>query len=840
MRNNHPHAPKRPLRRNSRSARSQSRRPSLTRSVALWLGFILLGGTLVSGLALGAYLLYLDDIIRSQFEGKRWALPARVYARPLELFPGMALGADSFIRELELLRYRHLTKPYYSVNGPGTYSRHGDTIEVFVRGFAFWDGQEPARPLRLTFNGQTLAGLKNLGNQGKLGLVRMEPLEIAGIYPAHQEDRILVKRRDIPPVLIDALIAMEDQDFYSHFGIDPKGIARALLANLRAGRTVQGGSTLTQQLVKNFFLTNERTLKRKFTEAFMAMLVEWRYSKDEILEAYSNEVYLGQDGSRAIHGLGLASRFYFDRPLTELDLHHMALLVGLVNGPSKYDPRRHPDQAKKRRALVLDVMVNQGLVSAEDAATGKQKPLDVSAQPPSGITRYPAFLDLVQRQLQKYYRKEDLTSEGLQIFTTLDPQVQAVAEQAIIKTLPSLEKTRAVTEQLQAATVIADTQSGEVLAIVGGRDVRLAGFNRALDAQRPAGSLLKPAIYLTALEHPTRYTLATLLDDSKPIIYTDNRGRRWSPDNYDKRFHGQVILRDALAHSYNIPAARLGLELDVLQVIETLQRLGIERELKPFPAILLGAVDLSPLEVAQLFETFASGGFRTPLRAIREVTDANGNPLKRYPLRVEKVIEPGPAYLITNALQQVVMSGTASALKQQLSPALGIAGKTGTTNDFRDSWFTGFSGNRLAVVWLGRDDNKPIGLSGSKGALPVWMNMMSKLNLESLDVTPPLGIETALIDPRTGLLADSHCANAKWLPFLSGSLPRLPAPCSADFFYSGGDYGAASGDKFGLHPSDLGRNAGSDVRYKHKQNEQRTSQSRRTDPITNFFKRLLE
>jgi penicillin-binding protein 1B len=409
-----------------------------------------------------------------------------------------------------------------------------------------------------------------------------------------------------------------------------------------------------------------------------------------------------------------------------------------------------------------------------------------------------------------------------------------------MKTLPSLEKAQAATEQLQAATVIADTQSGEVLAIVGGRDVRLAGFNRALDAQRPAGSLLKPAIYLTALERPNRYTLATLLDDSKPIIYTDNRGRRWSPDNYDRRFHGQIILRDALANSYNIPAARLGLELDVLQVIETLQRLGIERELKPFPSLLLGAVDLSPLEVAQLFETFASGGFRTPLRAIREVTDANGNPLKRYPLRVEKGIEPGPAYLITNALQQVVISGTASALKQQLSPALGIAGKTGTTNDFRDSWFTGFSGNRLAVVWLGRDDNKPIGLSGSKGALRVWMSMMSQLNLEPLNVMPPLGIETALIDPQTGLLADSQCANAQWLPFLSGSLPRLPAPCSAGFFYSGGDYRAASGDKFGLHPSDLERNADSDARYERKRDEQRTSPSGRTDPITNFFKRLLE
>jgi penicillin-binding protein 1B len=751
----------------------RKRRPSLLRAAAAWLGFMLLGGVLVGGFALGSYLVYLDGVIRTQFEGKRWALPARVYARPLELFPGMALSADPFARELELLRYRALPQP----EGPGTYSRSGETFDVILRSFTFWDGTEPSRQVRLVFKGNTLAAITSLDGQENPSLVRVEPLEIAGIYPAHPEDRILLKREQLPPVLVDTLLAVEDRTFYEHFGIDPKGIFRALLANLKAGRTVQGGSTLTQQLVKNFFLSNERTLQRKINEALMAVLVDWHYSKDEILETYSNEVYLGQDGNRAIHGLGLASRFYFDRDLAELDLHHLALLIGLINGPSKYDPRRHPELAKERRALVLDVMVEQQLISPQDATIARQMPLDVSPDPPSGITRYPAFLELVQRQLQQYYRKEDLTTEGLNIFTTLDPEVQEVAEQAIQERLPVLEKSRRKIAPLQAAAVVVSTQTADVLAVVGGRDVRLAGFNRALDAQRPVGSLLKPAIYLTALEHPDEYTLATLLDDTRPVVYTDGTGRQWSPHNYDRRFHGRVMLREALAHSYNIPTARLGLDLDVIQVIDTLKRLGIQHDMKPYPSLLLGAVDLAPLEVAQMYESIASGGFRMPLRAISEVTAADGKPLQHYSLDVEKVVEPGPAYLITNAMQQVVQQGTASAMKQKISPTLGIAGKTGTTDEYRDSWFTGFSGNKLAVVWVGRDDNEPIGMTGAQGALPVWMSLMGNLNLEPLDTPPPPEIETAMIDPGSGLRAGKHCGRAMSLPFLSGSVPHSASSC---------------------------------------------------------------
>lgn len=781
----------------------------LLRSLFSLLLSLLLGGLLLGAAGLGLYMVYLDGVIRTEFDRKRWALPAKVYARPLELFSGMPLSADAFAQELKLLRYRDVNCPVElpaapaesgkrsikrkpkppapetcvpppgggdSPSKPGSYARQGETFELVTREFAFWDGAEPARKVRVTFAGNILVDVTSLDGQEAPGLLRLDPPEIAGIYPAHYEDRILLKGKELPPVLVDTLLAVEDRSFFEHAGINPKGIFRALLANLRAGRTVQGGSTLTQQLVKNLFLSNERSVKRKFNEVLMAILIDARYGKDDILEAYSNAIYLGQDGSRAIHGFGLASQFFFGEALEDLDLHQLALLVGIIKGPSLYDPRKHPERAKERRALVLDVMAEQNLISAEDAAVAKEMPLDVTPQAASGITAYPAFLDLVQRQLRQYYRPEDLASEGLRVFTTLDPRVQAMAENTLANSLPPLERSQPKARPLQGAAVVTDTQTGEVLAMVGDREPKTFGFNRALDAKRLAGSLIKPVTYLTALEQPDRYTLMTPLNDS-PLVYTSG-GRRWTPANYDKRYHGRVTLRDALARSYNIPAVRVGLDLDVIKVVEMLQRLGFDRALKPYPSVLLGALEASPFEVAQVYATIANGGFRIPLRAIREVTDAQGKSLQHYAMDVVKVVEPGPAYLITHAMQQVVKAGTASAMKSKLSPDLNIAGKTGTTDDYRDSWFAGFSGDRLAVVWVGRDDNKPTGLSGASGALRVWMDLMAKLKLEPLDAPPPADIEQIWVEPRSGLRVSNGCRRGQPVPFLVGSEPRGSTSCA--------------------------------------------------------------
>ena len=792
----------------SRSSRSARKRLPLVGALLSLLFSLLLGGLLLGAAGVGLYMLYLDGVIRAEFDQKRWAVPAKVYARPLELFSGMPLSADAFAQELKLLRYRDVNcplepapppeagkrtikrkpkRPAQEVCAPppgggeplfkpGSYARKGEIFEVMTRDFIFWDGAEPARKVRVNFAGNILVDVVSLDEREAPGLLRLDPPEIAGIYPAHYQDRILLNGEDLPPALVDTLLAVEDRSFFEHAGVNPKGIFRALLANLRAGRTVQGGSTLTQQLVKNLFLSNERSMKRKINEILMAILIDARYGKNDILEAYSNAIYLGQDGSRAIHGFGLASQFFFGEALEDLDLHQLALLVGMIKGPSLYDPRKHPDKAKERRDLVLDVMAEQNLIGPEDAAIAQEMPLDVTPEAASGITAYPAFLELVQRQLRQYYKPEDLVSEGLRVFTTLDPRLQAIAESTVASSLPALERSQPRARPLQGAAVVTDTQTGEVLAIVGDRAPKTMGFNRALDTRRLAGSLIKPVTYLTALEQPDRYTLMTLLNDG-PLVYTSG-GRRWRPTNYDKRHHGRVTLRDALARSYNIPAVRVGLDVDVIKVVEMLHRLGFERELKPYPALLLGALDASPFEIAQVYASIASGGFRIPLRAIREVADATGKPLQHYEMDVVKVVESGPAYLVTHAMQQVVKAGTASAMKSKLSSSLNIAGKTGTTDDYRDSWFAGFGGDRLAVVWLGRDDNKPTGLSGGSGALRVWMNLMAKLKLEPLDAPPPADVEEIWVEPRSGLRVGQGCRRGQKVPFLVGSEPRSTASCA--------------------------------------------------------------
>jgi penicillin-binding protein 1B len=569
--------------------------------------------------------------------------------------------------------------------------------------------------------------------------VRLDPALIASIYPTHNEDRVLLRREQLPPLLVKTLLAVEDRKFYQHFGVDPKGILRAAFENLRAGRTVQGASTLTQQLVKNFYLTQERTLERKLNEAYMAILLDWRYDKDEILTAYANEVYLGQDGDRGIHGFGLGSRFYFNRDVDELDVAQTAMLVGILKGPSELNPRRDPERVIERRNLVIDLMAHHQVISRADAEQAKAAPLgivDGGARPSS---EYPAFIQLVRRQLRRDYREEDLRSEGLRIFTTLDPLTQAHVENAVRERLPQLDRSRRLpVGTLETAAVVTSVAQGEVLAIVGGRDTDYAGFNRALDAVRPIGSLIKPVIYLKALSQPERYSLATPIQD-KPVNLRV-AGKMWRPKNYDHSVHGTVPLYRALVKSYNLATVNLGLALGVDEVASFLKDLGAVREIDRVPAMLLGSVSLPPVEVAQVYQTIAAEGFRAPLRAIREVLDASGRPLNRYPLAVESVVSAESAYLTQWAMRRVVTQGTATWLKRRLPSGLTVAGKTGTTNDMRDSWFAGFSGDKVVVAWVGRDDNKPMGLSGSTGALRVWGDIVASVDTQSLQDLAPEGI----------------------------------------------------------------------------------------------------
>lgn len=720
---------------------------------------------LVGFVLAGSLLIYLDATIRYTFDGKKWSLPAQVYARPLELYSDRKLDQQDLEYELEQLGYRQVN----SANNSGEWSKRGRRVEIFTRGFSFADEKEAARKVAIEFSGKRIEGLYTQGRD--LALMRLDPIQIGGIYPRHGEDRVLVRLDDVPPTLSAGLVAVEDRNFYRHFGVSPLGILRAAWANLRSGRVVQGGSTLTQQLVKNYYLTRQKTLVRKAIEAAMAVLLELHSSKSEILEGYINEVYLGQDGPRAIHGFALASQHYFDLPLDQLGLHQQALLVGMVKGPSLYNPRRNPEQTIKRRNLVLDIMYQQNVLTREQVIVAKAMPLDLN-QHHAQVNSYPAFLDLVRRQLRRDYREKDLSSMGLKIFTTFDPLVQRSVENNVKKVMDSIDPAGV----LEAAMLVSGVDNGEVKALIGGRRPRYAGFNRALDAVRPVGSLLKPAVYLTALEKPDQYSLATIISD-EPFSVTGENGVIWQPRNFDRKSHGELMLHRAFSHSYNQAAARLGMDLGIKQVVTTLRRLGIDRPLPEVPSLMLGAGGLSVSDVATMYQTIAAGGFRLPLRSIRNIVDAQGQLLKRYPLEYERAISVQAMHLIHYALQEVMREGTGKTAYRQLPADFNVAGKTGTTNDLRDSWFAGFSGDLVTTAWVGRDDNGNTGLTGTGGALKLWTAVMADVSQSSLAYRVPSQIEHYWIDDPSGLLSGENCKNSRLIPFIKNSQPRIKAAC---------------------------------------------------------------
>ncbi len=722
--------------------------------------FAALWKLLLAAAVLAAVLLiYLDAVVSTTFHERKWERPAKVYARPLELYPDKRLTGDEVERELRLLGYA----PARRLTAPGQFARGGNVLEFFSRAFDFADESVAATRVRLSFAGGRVRAIHSGGVE--MPLFRLEPVQIGGIYPRHREDRLLVRLGEVPPTMLEGLLAVEDRGFFQHWGLSPRGIARALLANLRAGRVVEGGSTLTQQLVKNYYLDNERSVWRKLREALMAMLLELHYSKEGILEAYVNEVFLAQDGPRAIHGFALASRFFFDRDLAELGLHQQALLVGMITGPSLYSPLRNPRRARERRDAVLEIMRGRGVIGDVEAQVARAMPLDLS-QRPRVMNSYPAFLDLVRRQLGRDYHQEDLGSLGLGIFTSFDPLLQRQAERSIARVMERLDPER----QLETALVVTSYESGEVRALVGSRRPRFAGFNRALDAVRPVGSLVKPAVYLTALARGG-YTLATPLSDTPLELVLEN-GTTWEPRNFDRQFRGPVLLHQALSQSLNLATARLGVRLGVEPVLATLRDLGVERTPLAVPAVFLGAVPLAPVEAAAMYQTIAAGGYRLPLRAIRDVVDSQGNVLlRRFAVHYERVASQQSMHLLHYALREVVREGTGKSVYSHLPRSFAVAGKTGTSNDNRDSWFAGFSGDLMAVCWVGRDDNGETALTGATGALRIWGDFMARASRRELAYRVPERVEHHWVDETSGLLSRENCQGARLMPFLAGTRP---------------------------------------------------------------------
>ena len=755
-----------------RKKRQPRRKSSTRRQSSIWKSLLAL---LVAVMVLASfYVVYLDVRLKEKMSGRIWALPSHVFARPLELYVGLPLQAAQFESELILIGYTRVnTIPTVA----GQYRQwDGQHFELITRDFRFGDGHQKGGAVRVDFADDRIAGLFSLFGHDDLALVRLEPVRIAGIYPGVAEDRKLIRLNEAPDNLVLTLLAVEDRRFYEHHGVDPRAIARAMWSNLTSGDAMQGGSTITQQLVKNLFLDSERSLIRKLNEAVMAMLLEYHYDKPLILETYLNEIYLGQDGARAIHGFALASEFYYDKSLNQLSRDQLAMLVGLVKGASWYDPRRNPERALHRRNQVLQQMAEQSVINASQLKTLQARPLAVSARAHRSSNRYPAFIDLVKRQLQVDYKEEDLRSEGLRIFTTLDPLIQRAAEQSVLKVLPELEKQHAKSSDLQTAVIVAAPDNGDIQALVSDRDPLSAGYNRALDATRQIGSLVKPAVYLAALQQPQKYTLATMLDDT-PLNLKERSGRLWSPKNYDGKYQDKIPLYRALEDSRNIPAVRLGLDVGLPRIAATLADMGVDREVPTYPSLMLGAFNLTPYEVTRMYQSLAGKGFKIPLRAIREVTTAQGDMLTRYPIEVKQTLKMDDVYLVNSVLHRVTQTGTAKSLASTL--VVKVAGKTGTTDDTRDSWFAGFADNRLAVVWVGRDDNAPTGLTGASGALRIWTNLMQNVPLQDLHLDLPDTLESQWIDSNTGELSANGCEAAVELPFYPGSAPQQKAACKS-------------------------------------------------------------
>ncbi|MBU2863714.1 penicillin-binding protein 1B [Reinekea forsetii] len=758
--------PQKPKKTSSKPKKKSNQRRHLWHSIVS----ISLKIGLVAACLVFFWMIYLNAVVKERFEGRRFQIPARVYSEAQEIYAGAPVRQSEFIQLLNQLGYRNSA----SVSQEGRYVEQGSQVRVYTRGFRFWDGEEAGKRLNIQFDANGIAQVTDSAGQSVL-LSRLDPLYMGQVYPGVAEDRVLYRLEEMPETLVLGLLLVEDDRFFEHHGVSIRGIARALIANIISGRVSQGGSTLTQQLVKNLYLTSEKKISRKINEALMSLILEFHFSKNEILETYMNEVYVAQQGSRSIHGFGLAAQFFFATTLQDLDIHQQALLIGLIKGPSYYNPRRNPERATKRRNTVLEVWLDSGLINDAQYQAALKAPLDVADKP--GQASFPAFMDGLRRQLQKDYRKDDLMAEGLSIFTTLSPVAQTTIEQQVAVGLADIERDHRLEPKfLQSAAVMTRPSTGDVLAVVGDRDARASGFNRALDAQRSIGSLMKPAVYLAAIEQG--YNLSDLISDADVTVGAGD-GTTWQPKNYDKTSHGNPMLIDAMANSYNQATARLGMEVGLANVFDVINRLGIGNQVAKVPAVMLGAHGMSPMQVAQMYQTIAGNGFHTPLNFIRAVSHPEQGLIQRFDLSVKKQFEPEHIHILQRAMHEVTVTGTARSLQWRLPKDWWIAGKTGTTDDNRDAWFAGLTGDRQLVIWVGNDDNKPTPLTGSSGALPIWAKVMQVLRPIQERRTLPTNIVEIDVN-KAGRQVPSWCDDVRTIPFIAGNEPARGLTCHSN------------------------------------------------------------
>jgi penicillin-binding protein 1B len=737
-----------------------------------------------SGLVFGGwYIKHLQDIVTTKFEGPKWIHPSKIYSDSHLLYVGINLRLDDLWDKLRRLGY-HETRASPRSQGEYRYQRTPGLLEIYLRDFTYPTESVKGFPVRLSLQGTVIGKIENGTTGQEMFSLELEPELVTGLYERTWQERRVVKLADVPPLVVKAILAIEDERFYSHYGIDPVALLRAIWVNLRSGGVVQGGSTLTQQLMKNFFLSDERKFTRKAKEAIMALITERKYSKNEILENYLNEIYLGQKGSQGIFGVSEAAQFYFSKPLSDLTMGEVALLAGLIRAPNKLSPYRSVDAATKRRNVVLGKLVDDKIISRKQYDAALHEAL--SHRELVKVTNdAPFYVDFLRRELAENYSNDVLTTEGLNIFTSLDLQLQRIAERSLAEGLKKLEETYANLrrkgddDNLEGAIIVLRPQTGEIKAMVGGRSYQKSQFNRVFQAKRQPGSVFKPFVYLAALmsgaDGGKKFTPVTMLEDS-PFTWSYD-GQEWQPGNYNDEYFGTVTLRRALEKSLNSATARVARDVGIKRVADIAHRLGIQSSLPAVPALALGAAEVTPLEVAVAFSTLANNGVRTRPIAVKQVMDPRGQVLEKRDVRVEKVLSPQYAFMMNYLLKGVLDRGTADFARRWgfTRPA---AGKTGTTNDYKDAWFVGYTPDLLAVVWVGFDNQSKLGLSGAQAALPIWTEFMKRATAGTpiTDFVAPPGIKIVEIDPLSGQPATANCPYVLREAFIEGEEPTGTCP----------------------------------------------------------------
>ena len=724
----------------------------------------------VVALALVALVVY-SAVELARFDRVEARRAALVYAMPQPVAAGVHVKLTDLAGTLTRLSYTETR----GEPDPGHFRRVGNSWDIHLRGLS---GLSSAQRVRIEVRDDRIVRVTRDGRD--IGAAALEPEILASAADRPGEDHRPVRLRDVPFSLLQAVLAAEDHRFFDHPGVDLRGLIRAAWVNLRTGRVAQGGSTITQQLVKNRLLDPKRTFRRKLDEAWLATLIEWRYSKERILEAYLNEVYLGQRGSIAIRGVSSASRAYFRKEVHQVTVAEAALLAGMIRAPNTYSPGVNPVRARERRDVVLARMRELGRLSEADYESARREP--ISVQPVIAATQTaPYFTDHVRQELEARFGSGVLDGRDVRVFTTLDLTLQRLAERAVERGLARLEAQRPrlrrpdETEKLQAALVVLDPVTGHIQAMVGGRHYQTSQFNRVTLGHRQPGSAFKPFVYAAALAPAgggRGFTLATFLDDS-PLTLTAG-GVPWSPRNYEDRYLGRVTVREALQQSLNAATVRLAQDVGLPAIIERARELGIESRLDPVPAMALGAFEVTPLELAHAYLPFFNGGQRTPpAHGVRALQDRGGN-VEADDEPQKSVMSPAEAYLMTSLLEGVIKEGTGASARA-LGVTGAVAGKTGTTNDGRDAWFVGGTPGLLAAVWVGYDSGEAHGLSGAEGALPIWAEFMRPA-IESVAARPgftvPPGVSFVEIDLTNGKAANRFCPRTGKEVFLTGTEPE--------------------------------------------------------------------